>query len=208
MNLGNSRQQTLIDDYFDYSGTILVGGKPQLMLPQRRSCSHLVLANNSAYTMMVQFGVAPGTAVLTNGVVTSVIVNDAGFGFLVPPDVVFYGGGNNGDLISQGATMPGWPVPSSVAHGRAILGTSSISGSNIASIEIDGGGSGYLVPPFVYIRPARTDPTGVGIPSATVGIPLGANGGSYYINGTACPTTSLSIWCSTTGAPYVCKFMP
>lgn len=203
MQLIGSRSQQQIDDYFDSSGAITTGGTAQLLLPQRKSCSHLIIANNSTGVLMVQFGVPPATATLTNGVVTSVSVPDAGFGFLAPPDVAFLGGGNANDLASQGATMPGWPAPFNAAQGVATL-----SGGAINGITITNGGSGYLAAPFVYLRPSRTDPTGVGTPSATAGLPLQANGGSYYINGTSCPTTAISIWGATTGQAYCVKWMP
>lgn len=203
-----SRNQQQIDDYYDYSGTIATGGTAQLLLPQRKSCSHLVIANLSSGAMQVQFGIAPATAVLTSGKVTSVTVNDAGFGFLAPPDIFFFGGGTSGDLVTYGATMPDWPAPPSVASARAIMTSSAISGLQISSIEVDSGGSGYLAPPFVYVRAKRIDPTGVGLASATTGIPLLPNGGSYYINGTACPTSALSIWGASTSQVYTVKWMP
>ncbi len=208
MILIGARQQTTIDSYFDASGTITTGGTAQLLLPQRKSCSHLVVSNVSTVAMQIQFGVAPAKAVLTNGVVTSVTVSDAGFGFQCAPDVFFFGGGNNGDLTSYGATMPGWPPPANVAVGNAVMGTSSIAGLRINSIALSNGGSGYSAPPFVQVVPSRRDPTGVGLASSSLGIPLQANGGSYYINGTSCPTEAISIWCGTTGAAFTCKWLP
>ena len=206
MRLLNSASQQRIDDYYDASGSITTGGTVQLLLPQRKSCSLLINHNLSAEALMLQFGILPATAALTNGAVTSVTVNDAGFGFKVPPEVFFYGGGNNGDLASYGATMPDWPTPTNVASGRAVMGTSAISGLQINSIEIDNPGSGYLAPPFVYILPSRRDPTGVGLASSTVGTLLTSGGGSYYVNGTFAPTTAISVYGGTTGQAYTCKW--
>lgn len=208
MHLPGSRGQQQIEDYYDSSGSITTGGTAQLILPQRKSCSFLLIANVSTGPLMIQVGIRPATAVLTNGVVTSVTVNDAGFGFQVPPDVFFWGGGNANDPMTLGGTMPDWPSPSKAAAGRAIMGASGISGLNVSSIEIDNGGSGYTAAPFVYLRPQRIDPTGVGIPSASVGIPLGANGGNYYVNGTTCPSTAIAIWGATTGQAFTVKWMP
>ena len=207
MNLIGTNNQQRIDGYFDYSGTITSGGTPQLMLPQRKSCSHLIIANNSTGNLTIQFGIRPATATLTSGVVTSVTVNDAGFGFKYPPTVMFLGGGNANDpMMSTGATMPGWPAPFSPAQGRAVL-SGGTTGS-ITSITIDNGGSGYLAPPYVLIEADRRDDTGVGVASLTQGIPVLGGGGSYYINGTACPTSAISVYGATTGQVYVCKWMP
>lgn len=208
MYLVGARAQQQIDDYFDASGTIVAGGTAQLLLPQRKSCSHLVIANNSTGILMVQIGVPPGVATVANGAVTGVTFPDGGFGFQEPPVIMFLGGGNANDPASKGGTLPYWPAPSNPAAARAVMGTSAISGLKINSIELDSGGSGYLAPPFVYLLAKRTDPTGVGTPSAAVGIPLQANGGSFYVNGTSCPTTAIAIWGATTGQAFCCKWMP
>lgn len=203
MNLIGSRGQQVVDDLYDGSGTIIAGGTPQLVLPQRKSCSLLLIENISDTDMLFQIGIAPATAVLTSGVVTSVTVNDAGFGLLLPPDIEFFGGGNLGDQMSQGATMPDWPSVSRPARAHAVL-----SGGAISSIVVDDGGSGYLAPPFAYVRPKRTDPTGVGIPSATAGILLKAGGGQASFDATMCPTTAISVYCATTGKAYTIKWAP
>lgn len=195
------RGQQQVDELYDYSGAITTGGTPQLLLPQRKSCTYLLIQNTSAESMTIQFGVQPATAVLTNGVVTSVTVNDAGFGFKAPPSIRFLGGGNSNDPATYGATMPDWPPPSHVAAGRAIMSAGAIS-----SIEVDNGGSGYTAPPFVQITALRTDPTGVGIPAATAGIVLAA-GATFQINGMTCPTIAASVYGGTTGQTFTCKFM-
>ena len=203
MRLIGAKGQQLVDDYYDNSGTITAGGTAQLLLPQRKACSHLVIANNSTGVLMVQFGIRPAVATLTSGVVTSVTVPDAGFGFLYPPTLLFLGGGNiNDPTMSTGATMPDWPSVNSPAQARAVLTAGAIS-----SVLLDNGGSGYLAAPYVFIQADRRDPTGVGIPSATVGIPIAA-GGAYYVNGTACPTSAIAIWGATTGQAFTCKWMP
>jgi len=207
MKLVGVRGQQQIDDYFDASGTITAGNTPQLLLPQRKSCSAFLFQNLSSGALMVQSGVLPATAHLTSGVVSSVTVNDAGFGFNAPPTVLFYGGGNANDPASYGATMPGWPSPMHPAQGIAVIGSSSISGSQINSISITDGGSGYLVAPYVFIQALRTDPTGVGIPSATVGILVPGAGGLLSIVDLTCPTSALSVWGATTGQAYTCKWM-
>jgi hypothetical protein len=208
LQLVGSRDQAQQDFYFDASGTIIAGGTAQLLLPQRKSCSHLVIVNNSTGALVVQFGVLPGIATLTGGVVSSVSVPDAGFGFKAAPDIEFLGGGASNDPTTFGATMPGWPAPFNPARGIAVMGTSTLGGLQINSISVTFGGSGYLAPPYVMIRPRRTDPTGVGIPSAAAGIPLTASGGSYSINGTSCPTDAIAIWGATTSQAFACKWLP
>lgn len=205
-----ARNQQQLDDYYDCSGTIITGGTPQLCIPQRKSCTKLVIQNLSSGALAISFGVLPATATLTNGVLTALTVNDAGFGFQVPPTVLIMGGGNANDPASKGATAPDWPTPYNVATAVAVLGTSAISGLQINSFTITNPGSGYLAKPYVRIVPDRTDPTGVGLPSLTAGgsYLLSASGGNYYDNGTACPTTAISIIGATTGQAYTAKWMP
>jgi hypothetical protein len=208
VQLTGSRGQQQIDDLYDSSGTITAGGTAQLVLPQRKSCSLLLLENISTVDMTFQIGVQPAVATLTNGVVTSITVNDVGFGFQLPPEVVAYGGGNSNDPSTKGGTLFGWPSPNNPAVLRAVMTTSLLGGLQISSIEIDNGGSGYIAPPFIYIRPDRRDPTGVGLPSATVGLLLKAGGGQASYDATMCPTTAVSAFCATTGSAYTCKWAP
>lgn len=208
MYLPGARGQQQIDDYYDYSGTITTGGVAQLALPQRKSCSFLLVANVSTGILQIQIGVQRAIATISGGAVTGVTVPDAGFGFTKPPAILFGGGGNANDPVTSGGTMPDWPSPYNVAQAAPIMGTSSISGQTIASIALITGGAGYLSAPYVHILADRSDPTGVGIASATAGIPLQASGGSYYVNGTACPSTAISIWGATTGQAYTVKWMP
>ena len=206
MRLIGAKGQQLVDDYYDNSGTIVSGGVPQLMLPARKACSHLLIVNNSAAALTIQFGLRPATASLTSCSVTTVTLNDAGFGFTYIPQVTFLGGGNANDpAMSTGVTMPDWPSTNSPAQGRAVL-SAGTSGS-ITSITLDNGGSGYLVAPYVFVQADRRDATGVGIPTASVGITIAA-GGSYVLNGTACPTTAISVYGATTGQNYTVKWMP
>ncbi len=198
--------QQAIHDYYDASGTIATGGTAQLLLPQRKSCSGLFIQNISPGNLYIQVGVRPATATLTNGVVTSVSVNDAGMLFNQPPQVLFLGGGNQGDPTTYGGSLIGWPTPAHPAKGRAVM-TGSAGALTIASITVDDGGSGYLVAPYVYILPQRTDPTGVGVPSATAGIAILANGGNFGGFNLTVPTTAISIFGATTGQAYTCKWM-
>ena len=207
MKLIGSGGQQRSDDCFDYSGTIATGGTAQLCLPKRKSCSHLIIANNSSGLLTIQIGTARGTATIANGKVTAISVSDGGFGFISAPTVELLGGGNDGDPVCPGVTMPDWPPPKSPASAIAIMSASPIAGLTISSIQITNPGSGYLAAPYVQISPHRIDSTGVGTPSATSGLPLGAGGGSYYVNGTVCPTSAIAIWGATTGQAYLCQWM-
>jgi hypothetical protein len=210
MQLIGSRNQQIQDNYFDASGSIASGGTAQLLLPQRKSCSHFAIWNlSSADTLMIQIGILPGVATISNGAVTGVTVPDAGFGFNEAPEVLFWGGGASGDPTTFGATSPGWPAPNSPAQAVCnMVSASPLPGLKINSITVTNPGSGYLVAPFVMLKATRRDPTGVGLPSATVGIPLFAGGGAYYINGTSCPTDAISVFGATTGDAWTCKWMP
>jgi len=208
MQLIGTRGQQQIDDLFDASGTITTGGTAQLVLPQRKSCSLLLLENISDTDMLFQIGVRPAVATLTSGVVTSISVPDIGFGFTLPPLVLALGGGNAGDPSTQGGTLPGWPTPNNPAQLRAVMATSLLGGLQISSISIDNGGSGYLAPPFIYIQPDRRDPTGVGLPTASVGMLLKSGGGQASYDATMCPTTAISVFCATTGKAFTCKWAP
>jgi hypothetical protein len=202
MKLVGVRGQQQIDDYFDASGTITAGGTAQLLLAQRKSCSSFFFQNLSTGNLYLQFGLRPATATLTSGVVSSIAVNDAGFGFNAPPSVFIWGGGNANDPASYGGALPGWPSP---MHPATAVAT--ISGGAINAINVTDGGSGYLVAPYVFVQALRSDPTGVGIPSATAGILVPASGGLFSIVDLTCPTTAVAVYGATTGQAYTCKWM-
>ena len=205
--LGSGGQQRR-DSLFDASGTITTGGTAQLLLPQSKARSYLLIVNNSSGLLMVQIGILPAVATISGGkVASSITVNDVGFGFNLPPIVEFLGGGNSNDPPSYGATAPDWPAPAAPASGIAIMAASAINGLKISSITLNNPGSGYLAAPYVQVRADRTDPTGVGLPSATAGIPLLSQGSNYYSNGTTCPTDAVAIWGATTGQAFTCKWM-
>ena len=104
--------------YYNHTGTIymnVVGWYPLVRL----------CFNNSIFATPNQPGVpAMAYAICENGVVTSIVVQNAGSGYLAPPQV---------DIVGDGAG----------AKARAIL---SDTGS-VESIEVIDGGSGYWVVP-------------------------------------------------------------
>ena len=209
MNLIGSRSQQRIDDFYQVAGTITAGNTPQLLLPQRKSTSALYVFNNSSALLTLQIGIRPAVATLngTTGTInTSITVNDVGFGFNYPPTVLFLGGGNSNDPTMQtvSGSLPDWPAPSNPAQGYA-----TISSGTISAITVTNVGSGYLSAPYVFVQADRRDPTGVGVPTATVGIPLPVSpNGSIQINGTFAPTSAIAIFGGTTGQQFTALWAP
>lgn len=203
MKLVGASGQFVKHPTFNLSGTITTGGTAQLILPERTRCSMLLVQNISTTVMYLEIGSARATATITNGVVTSVAVTNAGFGFTVPPVIEFLGGGDaaaNPNYL--GAGLPGYQCPTNVAKAHAVL-----SAGTVGSIVVDNGGTNYVKAPYVFMRNAENDPYGVATPSATSGIELGANGGSYYQNGTCCTTDSLALFCSASTSAFTVEFM-
>lgn len=187
---------------YDASGAITTGGTAQLILPERPMCSMFVVQNISDTAMYLEIGSARATATITSGVITSIAVTNAGFGFTVPPIIEFLGGGSsikNPNYLAAG--QPGFESPSNVAKAHCVLTTGTVS-----SIVVDSGGANYVNAPYVWIRNSQQDPFGCATPSTTSGIALQANGGSYYVNGTATTTDSLAIFCATTAKRFTCKW--
>jgi hypothetical protein len=210
MKLTGAGGQAVPHFMFDNSGTIASNTLPQLLMPRRTSTSHMIIMNlHPTLQMWLQIGSAIATATLTSGVVTSCTVTNAGFGFSLPPLIQFRGGGAGMWPGFLGANDPNSPSPSKPARAHCVM-TGSAPNQSVASITIDDGGSGYLVAPYVMIQNDPKDAGGCADPSLNSGngMLLGANGGSYYINGTCCPTEQMAIFCSTgLNARYLCKWM-
>lgn len=204
MQLPNTRAQQQRDTLFDASGMIITGGTAQLVLPEAKSRSFFVFENNSNADLYLEFGSARATAVLTAGVVTSINITNAGFGFTIPPSVEFLGGGNdswdmaNPTMLSPG--LPGWPSPAHPAKGAAVL-----TGGAVSAITINNGGLNYVNPPYVLLTNSHNDPFGCALPSVGVGFRL-QSGGSCSLNGTVCTTDSVSVYGATTGQSFTCKY--
>lgn len=198
---------------FDASGTITTGGTAQLVLPRARSRSSLILENISSVNILVEFGAARATATLTNGAVSAITVTNAGFGYTVAPIVEFLGGAyDNKNQITPTFTLSGlpeWPAPTapngSPAKAHCVM-TGAAGAMSISSIVIDDPGKGYAYPPYIFIRNSVNDPYGCAVPSATSGVLLLANGGSYTSNGTICTTDQVAIFCATTGSAFTAKW--
>lgn len=198
---------------YDASGTITSGSAAQLVLPKAHSRSSLFFQNTSPNDMYLEIGGARATATLTNGVVTSVSVENAGFGYTVAPTVEFLGGAfGNGNQITptfSGVTgLPDFMAPAapngSLAKAHCVM-TGAAGAMSISSIVIDNGGKNYLYPPYVYLRNSLNDPFGSAIPSTSSGIVL-TPAGSYTVNATICTTDQIAVFCASATSSFTCKF--
>lgn len=203
-----SRGQYHSDRFFDVSGTITSGGTPQLLLPVSLNRSSLIIQNISDTAMYLSIGAPPATCAISSGAVSSVTVGNAGFGYSMAPNVLFYGGTNSNRNSSPTyalSGLPDYPAPSSPASAVCVM-SGSAPNMTISSITVTNGGSGYAYPPFVFLQNRSLDPFGSSIPSATNGILIAASGGSYTSNGTVCTTDQISLFCATTGKAFTAKF--
>ena len=197
---------------FRVDGSITTGGTPQLLLPATTSRSMLVVMNISDTAMYIEFGGARAHCALTSGVVSSVTVDNAGFGYTLPPIVSFLGGypGVTSSSAVAGADTA-QPIPTAGnGGGRPATAVAVLSTGTVGSITIQDGGAGYQCPPYVFIHNRREDPFGVADPSVNSGsgILLPANGGSYYVNGTVCTTDAIAIYCASTSKRFTAMWLP
>lgn len=205
------RGQVSKDRLFDVSGSITTGGTAQLILPEAHTRSSLIIENTSSGNLFLEFGAArAGLAVLSSNTISSVPVANAGFGYSIAPNVVFYGGafGAAGNPQLQPAYslqgLPDWTAPSKPAKAHCVM-TGAAGSMTVSSIVIDDPGAGYAYPPFVFLFNSHNDPFGAAVPSATVGMEL-LPGGSYTPNGSVCTTDQVSVYGATTGQTFLCKF--
>lgn len=203
MKLVGASGQVVRHPFYDASGTITAGGTAQLVLARSQSRSFLKLQNLSNGPLWFEFGSARATAAISGGVVTGFTVTNVGFNFTKPPVVILFGGGNPGNSSFLGGNQMGYPAPSLPA-----LAVATISGGAVNAVALqDGGGSGYVVAPQVFIYNSDLDPFGCAVPSVNVGMMLAAQSPPYILNGTACTTDQVAVFGATTGQPYLCKWM-
>lgn len=211
MKLVGAGGQRVLHEMYDVSGTIVAGGTAQLLLPVMPTRGFLMIQNNSTGAMYVEFGSARATATLTNGVITSFTITNAGFNFTKPPTVSIEGGGyqdSNTAFVVPTVPVAGYAPPTNATGGSPATAIASVSGGAVNAITLtNGGGAKYQQPPLVMLRNSELDPNGVAIASATSGMQLSPNGGNIWFNGTMCPTDAISIFSATTGAAFVCKYM-
>lgn len=209
MQLVGSAGQRVHTPFFDASGTITTGGTAQLIVARAFQRSSFIFENISDTDMYLEFGSARAAATLTSGSVSSVAVTNAGFGFSKPPRITFMGGGNTGNNQNNptflSATLPDFASPSSPAKAHCLM-AGSAPNQTLSSVVIDNPGSGYAIAPYVFIHNDNNDPQGCAIPSATSGLLIKANGGSYSNNGLVCTTDAIAVYCVTTGKAFTFKY--
>lgn len=202
MHLVGARGQIVRDFIYDASGTVTTGGAAQLVLPEHNWRTSLFIQNISTGNLFVEFGGARATVALSGNTLGAFTITNAGFGYTVPPQVRFYGGGDltkNPNALIPG--LPGNQGPSNPGSAHAVL-----AGGVVSSIVLDSPGKNYIQAPYVFLRSSENDPYGAATPSATNGALLAANGGSLYFNGTALTTDALAIYGATTGQAYTVKY--
>lgn len=207
-----------VGDQFDRTpgyradGALASGSAPQLILPASLSRSSFLIQNTSSAIMWIEMGSARAHATLTNGVVTGVTIDNAGFNFTNPPVVRFEGGGNAGNSSYLGIGQPGAPSPnSSLNAGRPATGHAVMTGSagnlSVASITIDDGGAGYVCPPYVFIFNSDLDPNGCADPSAGSGSGFQLYPGqSLYEAHSVVATDQIAVFCATISSTYFCRY--
>lgn len=211
MKLVGSSQQQAQHRFYNFDGTTVNGAK--LIVPRSPSRSMLFFVNlHATAAMYLGIGFGQATATITNGAVTGVTINNAGFNYTKPPLLRFHGGGYpqgfSGPAPGPNTSYVGLAhpdqgsSPQNPATARTVLTSNAIS-----SVVITNPGSGYIIAPYVEVLGSDLDPYGCEVPSATYGILVGANGGSFYVNGTACPTDPIAVYCGTNAAPYTCRIM-
>lgn len=187
---------------FRADSTIASGSAPQLVLPESWQRSFFQFQNLHATAVMyLEFGSARAHATLTSGVVTSITVDNGGFGFTVPPTVTFLGGGNGGNTAVIGTGDPFGPAPNSPAKAHAVL-TAGV----VTSIVIDDGGSNYKAAPYVRLVNSNLDFIGCAAPAAGVGMAVAA-GVLITDKDLTVPTDQVAVFCATSTAPFFCRYM-
>lgn len=219
MRLQGTMGQTQLDIAYRLDGTITAGGTPQLISPIAVSRSYLFIQNLGTANMYFEFGTARGVATISGGAVTGVTITNGGFGFTAAPQVSFQGGGPyspQAQVGPSGAGLPGYAAPAfpltptGASPYRPAQGVATVSGGVVTGVTITDGGAGYSFAPYVLFSNAYSDRYGCASPyygSVASGIFLGS-GQSYYVNGTACCTEQIAVYCPTTGQPFTFRWMP
>lgn len=220
MILPNAAGQPGLHRAFRADGTL--SSNSVLVLPQAMTRCQFMIMNISAAPMYMDHGCARANAVITSGAVTSLTISNGGFGFTIPPLVTFAGGGGQGTGVNQGNAGI---IANSSWNGRGLLGSPPPSGTSptvarpavarsvltsgvVTSFIIDDPGAGYVNPPEVILTNDPRDPFGCADPSvgSGSGVYLAANGGSYYLNGTAMWMDAVALW-GTNASKFTCEYM-
>ena len=146
--------------------------------------------------MLLVFGGATATAALTSGVITSITVGNAGFGYTYPPIVKFFGGGYPQNGVAAGTEGVGYaaigapsPITSNKPAAVATLNTGAVN-----AVTIQNGGSGFAVAPLVYLENDPRDPVGAAAPSATVGILIPPDTAPFVMEAGFCTNAQVAVF--------------
>lgn len=184
-------------------------GSAQLVLGASASRSLLLLQNIGTHAMNVEIGAGAAHATLSTGSVSSITVDNAGFGYTIAPSVILYGGGssNNPALVAYvGSTQPNTPAPQNPATAHAVM-SGSAGALTIASITVDNPGSGYDIAPYVLIVNNVMDPNGAATVTASTGLVLPASmTAPLKFDATCCPTEPISV-IGTAADRLICRWM-
>lgn len=220
MYLQGTKDQQRRDFLYDASGSITTGGTPQLVLPEAKSRTMLMLGNLSSGNLWFEFDGARATIAISNGIVTGSTVTNGGFGYTVPPTVTLLGGGPGIGLTTAAAGEPTYPAPGTpdgfifhigdLSKYRPAKMHAVLTAGVVTSLVIDDAGAGYQQAPYAHIHnsvamdvygcadPSLNSGTGLLIPNATQPI---------IFNGTACPTGPVAVFGASTGQRFTVKFM-
>lgn len=188
---------------FRADGTITSGSLPQLILPEQWQRSFFQFCNVSNSPMYLEFGSARAHCALTNKGVSSITVDNGGFGFTRPPMVQFLGGGSGDNTSRIGTIDPFGPAPDHPAQAHCTL-----SGGAVNAIIIDDPGIGYLVSPYVRITNDPLDFVGCADPSSGSGSGLLLQSGQIITeNELIVPTDQVAVFCATATAPFFCRYL-
>lgn len=185
---------------YDFSGSIASSGTPQLIVPVVLNRSYLIIQNISSTAIYIGIGPATATCSISGGVVTSITVVNAGFGYTYPPSVVFLS--NLTGPFATPAAIPLNSAPSPIVPASA---HANISNGTV-SVTLDTGGVGYTKAPYVLLQNDPRDPYGCFSPSSTQGISLIANG-SFVMESSAVTTSQIAVN-GQGAAGYTVKVIP
>lgn len=192
---------------YDFSGACT--GAAKLILPIWQTRTYFLFSNASSHDMLLVFGGATATATLTSGVITSISVGNAGFGYTYPPIVEFLGGGYPPNGVSAGTEGVGWAAvgaPSPVTANKPAA-VATLSGGAVNAITVQNGGAGFVTAPLVYLRNDPRDPVGAAAPSATVGILVKTGSAPVIMSAEFCTNAQVAVY-GTNNDLYACYAAP
>ena len=189
-------------------GVIASASLPQLVLPEQWQRANLKFQNTSTAIMYLEFGSVRAHATLTNGKVSNLTIDNAGFGFTLPPTVEFLGGGAADNTARIGTGDPFGPSPSFPAPNRPAQAHAVLTGGNVTSFVIDDPGNGYLVAPYVRLINNNLDFIGCADPSVGGGSGAIVYPGQWFTDEfMTVPTEQIAVFCATMGATFFCRYL-